>query len=186
MRRAIPFVLVAAIAAPMLAQTAAPARVAVIDVRRVLADSAAGKSAFANLKKLQDEKAGRIQKMNEEVASLESQFNQKKLSLSEDKLAELQKQASDKKITLQRTAQDAEREMTEARDRALGELEKRILPVINTIGKEMGFGAIFNKFESGLVYASEAIDITDVVVKRFNEAAPAAAAATPASAPVKK
>ena len=33
----------------------------------------------------------------------------------------------------------------------------------------MGFAAIFNKFESGLVYASEAIDITDIIIRRFNE-----------------
>ncbi len=39
----------------------------------------------------------------------------------------------------------------------------------------MGFALIFNKLESGLVYASEAIDITDVVVKRFNGATTAPA-----------
>ena len=91
------------------------------------------------------------------------------------------KQLSDKKIAAQRFAQDAEREMGEARDRALLELENKIKPVIDPIGKEMGLAAIFNKFESGLVYASDAIDITDTVIKRFNENAggPAPAASTP-------
>ena len=57
-------------------------------------------------------------------------------------------------------------------------LEAKIKSVIDTIGKEMGLAAIFNKFESGLVYASDAVDITDTVIKRFNEAQPGAAAAT--------
>ena len=98
------------------------------------------------------------------------------------------KQLSDKKIAMQRFAQDADREVGEARDRALMELEGKIKPVIDQIGKEMGLAAIFNKFESGLVYASDAIDITDTVIQRFNgatAAAPAAAnqpAATPAAA----
>jgi outer membrane protein len=170
-------------ALPMLAQTA-PSRVAVIDVRKVLAESNAGKSSYEKLKKMQDERAGRVQKMNEELTSLESQIKQKQLSLSEDKLAELNRQFTDKKVALTRYAQDAEREMGEARDRELAALEKLILPVINEIGKEMGFAVIFNKFESGLVYASEAIDITDVVVKRFNTTgtAPAAAAKQPGGA----
>ena len=79
---------------------------------------------------------------------------------------------------MQRYAQDADREIGEARDRELQALEAKIKPVIDGIGKEMGIAAIFNKFESGLVYASEAIDITDTVIKRFNDAtgAPAAAA----------
>jgi outer membrane protein len=171
-------VVVAALAAPMFAQTAAPARVAVIDVQKVLAQSTAGKAALERLKKMQDERVARAKKMDEEVQALDAQINQKKMSLSEEKLAEMTKDLSDKKISMQRYAQDADREVQEARDRSLQELEKQIMPLINQIGKEMGFAAIFNKFESGLVYASDAIDITDMVVKRFNEMP--AATSTPA------
>ena len=178
------FTLIAAtllMAIPAFAQTA-PSRIAVIDVRKVLAESNSGKASYDKLKKMQDERAGRVQKMNEELTALESQIKQKQLSLADDKLAEMNKQYTDKKVALTRYAQDAEREMNEARDRELAGLEKLILPVINEIGKEMGFAVIFNKFESGLVYASEAVDITDVVVKRFNTTnAPAAAAKQPGS-----
>lgn len=173
-------VVVAALAAPMFAQTAAPARVAVINVQKVLAESSAGKVALERLKKMQDERVARAKKMDEEVQALDAQINQKKMSLSEEKLAEMTKDLSDKKISMQRYAQDADREVQEARDRSLQELEKLIMPLINQIGKEMGFAAIFNKFESGLVYASDAIDITDMVVKRFNEMPAPPAAPAPA------
>jgi outer membrane protein len=172
---------VAALAAPMFAQSV-PARVAVIDVQRVLTTSTAGKVAYDRLKKLQEERIERAKAMDEDLRKLDLDINTKKLSLSEDKLAEMQKQLSDKKIAMQRYAQDADREVGEARDRALLELENKIKPVIDQIGKEMGLAAIFNKFESGLVYASDAIDITDTVIQRFN-AATAAAATQPAPAP---
>jgi len=162
-------VAVAALAAPMFAQTT-PAHVAVIDVQRVLANSAAGKAASDKLKKMQDDRVARAKAMDDEIQKLDSDINTKKLSLSEDKLNEMQKQLSDKKIAAQRFAQDAEREMGEARDRELMALENKIKPVIDQIGKEQGLAAIFNKFESGLVYASDAIDITDTVIKRFNDA----------------
>ena len=158
-----------ALAAPMVAQTAPPARVAVIDVQRVLANSSAGKAASERLKKMQEDRVARAKQMDEEIAKLDSDINTKKLSLSEDKLNDMSKQLSDRKIAAQRFQQDAEREMGEARDRALMELENKIKPVIDQIGKEMGLAAIFNKFESGLVYASDAIDITDTVIKRFND-----------------
>ena len=35
------------------------------------------------------------------------------------------------------------------------------MPVINQVGKELGYTLIFRKFESGLIYADEAIDITE-------------------------
>jgi outer membrane protein len=167
-----------ALAIPVFAQSAAPARFAVIDVQRVLNTSNAGKAAQDRLKKLNDEKAARATKMQEELTALTTDINNKKLSLSEDKLADMQKQASDRQVALQRFGQDAERDLGEARDRELADLESKIKPVIDSIGKEMGLAAIFNKFESGLVYASDAIDITDSVIKRFNESVTAPAPAT--------
>ena len=167
---------VTALAIPALAQNA-PARVAVIDVQKVLTQSTAGKAAYDKLKKMQEEKIERAKQMEEELRKLDADISAKKVSLSEDKLATMQKQLADKRIAMQRYAQDADREMGEARDRELQALQVKIEPVINAIGKEMGLAVIFNKFESGLVYASDAVDITDMVVKKFNEAAPVAPAA---------
>ena len=176
MKKFLVSVAVAALAAPMFAQTT-PARVAVIDVQKVLTQSTAGKVAYDKLKKMQDDRMEKAKGMDEELRKLDAEISTKRLSLSEDKLADMQKQLAEKRISMQRYAQDAEREIGEARDRELQGLEAKIKPVIDGIGKEMGLAAIFNKFESGLVYASEAIDITDTVIKRFNDAQPAPAAA---------
>ncbi|MGZ5433962.1 MAG: OmpH family outer membrane protein [Thermoanaerobaculia bacterium] len=176
MKKFLVTVAVAALAAPMFAQTT-PARFAVIDVQKVLTQSTAGKAAYEKLKKMQDDRMARAKGMDDELKKLDADISTKRLSLSEDKLVEMQKQLADKRISMQRYAQDAEREIGEARDRELMALEAKIKPVIDGIGKEMGLAAIFNKFESGLVYASEAIDITDTVIQRFNATQPAAAAA---------
>jgi outer membrane protein len=170
MKKFIVSLAVVALAAPMFAQNA-PARVAVVDVQKVLTQSVAGKAAYEKLKKMQDDRVSKAKSMDEEMKKLESDLNTKRISLAEDKLAEMAKQLSDKKIAMQRYAQDADREIGEARDRELQALQVKIEPVIDAIGKEMGLALIFNKFESGLVYASEAVEITDTVIKRFNEAA---------------
>ncbi len=180
MKKLLVAVAVAALSVPAFAQSASPMRVAAIDVQKVLATSNAGKAAYEKLKKMQDDRIARAQKMDEESKNLENEINTKKLSLSEDKLADLQKQLSDKKIAMQRYAQDADREVSDARDKELAALEAKIKPVIDQLGKELGLAAIFNKYESGLVYASDAIDITDTVIKRFDSAT------TPATPPPAK
>jgi outer membrane protein len=78
------------------------------------------------------------------------------------------KELEDKTIAIRRFEDDAKRELDEARRRELGGLEQRILPIIDQIGKERGYTLIFNKFQSGLVYADETVDITDDVITRFN------------------
>ena len=54
MRKYVISIAVAALAAPLFAQTAAPARVAVIDVQKVLTTSNAGKTAYERLKKTRE------------------------------------------------------------------------------------------------------------------------------------
>ena len=173
MKKVLLTIAAAALAAPMFAQTSVPARMAVIDVQRVLTTSNPGKAAYERLKKMQEDRIERAKTMDEDLRKLDADINAKKLSLSEDKVTEMQKQLADKRIAMQRYAQDADREVGEARDRALAELETKIKPIIDAMGKEMGLAAIFNKFESGLIYASDAIDLTDNVIKRLNDANPA-------------
>ena len=181
MKRFLVTLAVAALALPTFAQSA-PARVAVVDVNRVLMNSTAGKTAYDRLKKMQDDRVAQAKKLDDEIAALDKEINEKKLTLSEEKLNDMTKRLSDKKIAMQRFAQDADRDIGEARDKALAELENRIKPVIDKLGKEMGLAAIFNKFESGLVYASDAIDITDSVIKEFN-ASVASGGPAPAAQP---
>ena len=180
MKKLLISIAVAALAAPMFAQNT-PARVAVVDVQKVLTQSSAGKVAYEKLEKMQEDRLNKAKSMDEEMKKLESDLNTKRISLAEDKLAEMAKQLADKKIAMQRYAQDADREIGEARDRELQALQVKIEPVIDALGKEMGLALIFNKFESGLVYASDAVEITDTVIQRFN-----AAAGTPAATPAKK
>ena len=162
-------------AAPLAAQAPAPTaagmRVAVIDVQRILMDSAPGKDTLARLKQLQDRKLAEAKTQQDEINALRQKINDGRLSLTEDKLAEMEKQAEDKVIAFRRFQDDADRELQKARDAAFDDIEKRVLPIINQVGNEGGYTMIFNKFGSGLVYASDKIDITGQVIERFNAGA---------------
>jgi len=163
----------AAVAALIMAAAlpaAAQSNVAVIDVQRVVAESDPGKEAIQKLKAVSDAKIQEGQTMQQELATLRDQINKQRFTVSEERLAEMTKELEDKNIEIRRFEDDAKRELDEARRRELGGLEEQILPIINQIGQDQGFTLIFNKFQSGLVYADEAVDITDEVIRQFNTA----------------
>ena len=163
----------AAVAALVMAAAmpaAAQAKVAVIDVQRVVAESDPGKEAIQKLKAISDAKVQEGQTLQQEMATLQEQFNKQRYTVSEQRLAEMTKELEDKNIAIRRFEDDAKRELEEARRRELGGLEEQILPIINQIGQDEGITLIFNKFQSGLVYADEAVDITDEVIRQFNTA----------------
>jgi len=157
-------------------------RFAVIDVQRVLTESKAGKASYDKLKAVRDKKVQDGKAKEQELRDLEKKISDQKFSLSEDKLNELQRDYQQKAIAFKRFQDDADRELDDAQKKELHELEKKIMPVIDQLGKDRGYTMIFNKFQSGLVYADDSVDITDEVIKRFDDAALTGAAAAPAPA----
>ena len=81
------------------------------------------------------------------------------------------KQLEEKVTGLRRYQEDAERDFNKSREATFGEIERRVFPVIEKAGKEGGYTFIFNKFQSGLLYADDAADITDQIIQRFDSAA---------------
>ena len=168
--------LTASTASMAAAQAAAPApagpiRIAVIDTEKILLSSAAGKKAMADLKKLQETKENDLRARAQELKDLQAKINDGRLSLAQDKLADMAKQAEEKDIQLRRAQDDANRELTKKRDDMLAQIDERVMPVINKVGHELGYTLIFRKFESGLIYADDAVDITGIVVQRLDSAA---------------
>ena len=156
---------------PASAALAQGAKVAVIDVQRLVTDSVAGKEALARLKKLQDEKIAEGKAKNDEVDSLRKRLNEGRLSLADDKISELEKQLEEKVTGLRRFQEDAERDFNKSRETTFSEIERRVFPVIEQVGKEGGYAFIFNKFQSGLLYADDTSDITNQIIQRFDSAA---------------
>jgi len=143
-------------------------RVAVIDTEKILLSSVAGKKAIAELKKAQEAKEGELRAKQQEIKELQDKLSQGRLTLAQDKLAEMGKQLEDREIALRRLSDDATRELNKRKDDLLGGIDEKVMPVINQIGHEQGYTMIFRKFESGLIYADDAIDITSAVVQRLD------------------
>lgn len=173
--------LLAAVAGFVIAASAAPAdaqttKIAVIDVRRLVTDSVAGKEALARLKTLQDQKVAEARTKQESIDALRKRLNEGRLSLAEDKIAELEKELEDQVTSYRRFQEDAERELNKTQEQSFAEIERRVAPIIEQAGREGGYTLIFNKYQSGLVYADEAADITNDIVRRFDAASAAPAA----------
>jgi len=149
-------------------QEAATAKIGVIDVQRLLTESDVGKKALDDLKTLGEAKQQEALALQSEIEDLRKRLTEGRLSLSEEKIAELEKQGEERLIAFNRFQDDADRELQKARLEAFDVIEKRVIPIIDSVGREFGYTAIFNKFQSGLLFAQEHVDITSVVLERFN------------------
>jgi outer membrane protein len=156
-------------AGPAMAET----KVGVINTEQILLESQTGKKAVAELKKLQDQKEAELKAKEQEIRDLQTKLNEGRLSLAQEKLDEINKQLEERVISGRRLQDDANRELGKRRDELLGGVDQKVMPLISKLGKELGYTLIFRKFESGLIYADDAIDITQMVIERLDAAAAA-------------
>ncbi len=176
----------ALVALPVSAQPAQ--KVGVIEVGRIVQESAVGKESLARIQKISTAKQEDLTKRQTELRDLEKRIQEQGKSLSEEAMEKLQKDYQAKALDLKRFQDDAQRELEELQRKELTELEKRVLPVIEAVSKELGYTLVFNKFQSGLLHADDSVDLTAAVIQKFNtaiaaapktDAKPAAAAPAP-------
>jgi len=143
-------------------------KVGVIDVQRLVIESKTGKEVLDQLKNLRQLKTAEDEALQQEVQDLQSRLQDGRQALADDRQTELEKQLEDKLIELRRFADDAERVLQKEQDQAFARIEREVMPIIARVGEEQGFTLLFNKFESGLVYATEQVDITDLILQLFD------------------
>ena len=176
----------------------ANAKVAVIDMARVSAESQLGKSYAARLESLQNDinaaaqqKQTELQKMDASIQTLQEELRKQGAVLSAEavdkKQQEIVKMGRDRQAFLE----DGQAEINRMRERAQqqaqsinNEFQVKIRPIIEDVAREKGFDLVF---DSQVVFAvTTDFDLTRDVIVKANQAAPAAAPAAsspPAAGP---
>jgi outer membrane protein len=166
-----------AAAAPVALPFPEGAKIAFVVLQRVVAESAEGKLASARVQALQQKKVAELNERQKAAQGLQEKLDKSGAVMSEAARADLTKQVERANVDLQRATQDAQAEVQELQQQLQEEFQRRIAPIIEAVGKEKGLHYIFNGPDSGLVWADASLDITNDVVKKFDQAKPSAPAA---------
>jgi outer membrane protein len=151
--------------------TPAP-RIAVVDTERIITSSKAGRAVTTALEQFGKQVQTDLGAMQTEVRDLQARLQEARSAGNADAAKTLQDSLAVKETELRRRQDDANREYTKLRDDGLAKIEARVMPVINVVAKEGGYNLVFRKFESGLIYADDAMDITNVVIAKLDAATP--------------
>lgn len=162
-----------------------------VDLQRALTEVQEGLSAKSRLKAEVDKKKiefdGEQNKLRDDKTVLDKQGAMMSEEVRTQKMTELQKRLFD-------LTQKAERLQAELADKERVELKKifeKMDPIIASIAKREELTMVFEKTDSGLVYAPSSLDLTNELVRTYNDKYPvktaskSTAAAPPKDAPAK-
>jgi len=151
-----------------VSRAAEPLKIGIIDARKCVEQSEAGKKIYAALK----EKSDRIQKdlnaRKADLMKLQEDFSKKGSILSAEAKREKEKELMRKEEDFRDLARQRETEFQKDQGGALQNLSNELFEVTSKIAKEEGYTLILEA-KTGVVYFNNAMDLTDRVRKIFNE-----------------
>src|SRR2546427_1056555 len=158
--------------APPAPASGSTIRIAYIDVQRVLARSSAGVAAREQLER---EKAGMQREMEakrQELEKLRDELEKKGSLMTADARREKQELFERKRRDAARLMDDFQKELEKKEQTQLQRVLQELSGVIDKVGKERGFYLIVEKRGASVLYASPDADLTDEVIRAYDQQAP--------------
>lgn len=167
-------------------EAAPPVKLGFVDVEKAVVTIDEGK---ARLKELQDwarprqEEIGRI---SSEISNLQGELQSKRGAATEAALGELNRRIVARQRELEDKQRIAKREFDERQNTVLRDLGGKLNAVITEFADTNRFTAVFILKPNEIAYLAHSADITDEVIRRYNEKYPFQAAKTGSADGVKK
>ena len=139
---------------------------AVVDIQKIMRDSAAAKSARDQLKAKQDQFQSEIKTKEAGLKKEDEELAKQRSILAPDAFEQKVRTFREKASGVQRDAQMKQAQLTKAFNSALGEMQKTIVSIIAELAKEKGFATAVPSTQT--LYYDPSLDITDEVLKRLN------------------
>ena len=148
----------------------AQAKIAVIDLRRAILETAEIKKASNDLQNKYKARQDALEKAQRELADLEQQMQASQGRLSPQGEADLTARGKRKQTEVQRLTQDLQDDVNHERDAVIQSAGTRMTEIIKKILDERGLDAIMDTTQ--LVAFKPALEITAEVIAAFDKAYP--------------
>lgn len=146
-----------------------------VDLQRALAEVEEGRQAKARLQKMFDDKQKDIDKRQEALRKEGEVLKKQATAMTEEILIQKQTEYQKKVMELAQDFEKSRGEMAQKERTELQAIFTKMDPLIAEIAKREGLSMVFEKTDSGLVYALASMDITNELVRMYNDKNKAAA-----------
>jgi len=149
------------------AQGATATKIGYVDVQRAVQEVEEGKQARARLKSELDTKRANLDQKRANLEKMKADYDKQAPVLSEDAKRKKQEDLQKAFIEAQNEAGQMQEELSGKEQEAMQSISKRLLQVVAEVSDRENFTFVLDK--AALLYAPAASDVTNEVVRRYNE-----------------
>jgi outer membrane protein len=162
------------------AGASAAGKVGVIDVRAAIVSTAEGKQASAELQSQFAARQTELENMNKQVNDLRQRLAVGGEKLSQEEQARLTQQGQRLAQQLERKQNEYQEDVNAAQAEVIDRIGRKLVDVLDRYARERGYAVVLDSSaqNSPLLYKSNQIDVTQDIIRLFDQAYPVKAAAT--------
>jgi outer membrane protein len=144
-------------------------KIGVVDLEQAISSTEEGKAAREEFARKQREAESRVQPMLERYRALEEELKAKKFVLADDALNQKQLDLAEMRNEIQSKMREIEGQLQVDQKRVEIPLVQKLEGIIEELGKSQGFTLIIRRGAPGVLYTREALDVTQLVIERYNK-----------------
>jgi len=153
---------------------AAPVKTGVLNVRQAIVSTAEGKQASAELQSQFSARQTELDNMRRQVEDLQNRLRTGGDKMSPEERGRLQRQGELLSRQFQRKQDDLQEELNNAQGDVIDRIGRKMLEVLDRYARENGYSVVFDTSAQNtpVIYASNQIDITQDIVRLYDQAYP--------------
>lgn len=144
-------------------------KIGYVDLRVALNESDAGRKAKAELESLIRTKQAAIDERGKVIDKMKTELEKQASALSADAKKSKEDEIERSVRDYQRMVQDAQNDVKKKENEITGGIVKEIRNIVENVGQEDGYALILENVEGIILYSRKDLDITEKVIKRYNE-----------------
>ncbi|MCG3174094.1 MAG: hypothetical protein GMKNLPBB_02318 [Myxococcota bacterium] len=152
-------------------------KIAYVDLQAALSEVDEGRNAKAALKKDFDEKQKTLDKKQEELKKLKEEYDAQANLLTVDARRAKETELQKKFMELQQLYMKLQTELSKEEGRLTREIFGKMSIIAKEIAEKEGFVMIMEKTDTNIIYAKPGMNVTEQLVRLYNERYPSKAAA---------
>lgn len=160
------------VAIMLFAVPAVAGKIGFVDAERAVASVREGQAKLKDLEAWAEPERQRVESLGARVNELRQQIGQQQAVASAEALQELQDQELEARRQFEDARREFQRDLETKQNEFLSDVAVKVGTVATDYAKSNDYDAIFVLNAQPLVYVSDAADLTDIVIRQYDERFP--------------
>jgi len=156
----------------LVAAPASAGKVGFVDAERAVAEVDEGRAKIRELDEWAKPRRDRLDQLSARISELRQEIAQKQPIASQEAVQALQQDELQARRDFEDSRRDFERELDQKQNEFLADVAVKVGTVASEYGQANDYDAIFVLKAQPLVYVRESADLTDTVIRLYNERFP--------------